>query len=91
MDTTIINIKTDPRVKSKAKKVASDLGLNLSGVLNAYLRQFIRTKSVYFSLNEENPSPFLIQAIKESEKQRKSKDYYSFNNPREAIDFLKKQ
>ncbi|HLD27469.1 MAG TPA: type II toxin-antitoxin system RelB/DinJ family antitoxin [Patescibacteria group bacterium] len=91
MNTTIINIKTDPKVKIKAKRIAFDLGLNLSGVLNAYLKQFIRTKSVYFSLNEENPSPFLMQAMKESEKQRKSKDYYSFNNPREAIDFLKKQ
>jgi addiction module RelB/DinJ family antitoxin len=90
MDSTIINIKTDPRVKSKAKKVATDLGLNLSGVLNAYLRQFIRTKSVYFSLNEESPSPFLMEALRESEEQRKSKDYYSFNNPKKAIDFLKK-
>ncbi|HLC64233.1 MAG TPA: type II toxin-antitoxin system RelB/DinJ family antitoxin [Patescibacteria group bacterium] len=90
MDTTIINIKTDPKVKSKAKRVAADLGLNLSGVLNAYLRQFIRTKSVYFSLNEEIPSPFLMEALKESEKQRKNKDYHSFDNPKEAIDFLKK-
>ena len=91
MNSTIINIKTDPKVKSRAKKVASDLGLNLSGVLNAYLRQFIRTKSVYFSLNEENPSPFLMEALKQSEKQRKSKGYYSFDNSKEAIDFLKKQ
>ena len=91
MDSTIINIKTDPKVKDKAKKVASDLGLNLSGVLNAYLRQFIRTKSVYFSLNEENPSPFLMEALRESEEQRKNKDYNSFDNPKKAIDFLKKQ
>ena len=90
MNATIINIKTDPKVKSKAKRVAADLGLNLSGVLNAYLRQFIRTKSVYFSLNEEIPSPFLMEALKESEKQRKNKDYHSFDNPKEAIDFLKK-
>ena len=90
MDTTIINIEPDPKVKSKAKRVAADLGLNLSGVLNAYLRQFIRTKSVYFSLNEEIPSPFLMEALKESEKQRKNKDYHSFDNPKEAIDFLKK-
>ncbi|MBU1131050.1 type II toxin-antitoxin system RelB/DinJ family antitoxin [Patescibacteria group bacterium] len=89
MNSTIINIKTNPKVKSEAKKTAADLGLSLSGVLNAYLRQFIRTKSVYFSLNEENPSPYLLEALKESEKQRKKKGVHSFDNPEEAIHFLK--
>ncbi len=54
------------------------------------MMQFIRTKSIYFSLNEENPSPFLIEALKESEKQRKNKDIHSFNKSKEAIEFLKK-
>ncbi|MFH0854265.1 MAG: type II toxin-antitoxin system RelB/DinJ family antitoxin [bacterium] len=46
---TIINIKADNEVKMKAKKIAEDLGLSLSAVINAYLKQFIRNKSVYFS------------------------------------------
>lgn len=46
---TLINIKADNDVKVKAKKIAEDLGLSLSAVINAYLKQFIRNKSVYFS------------------------------------------
>jgi len=46
---TLINIKADQEVKIKAKKIAQELGLSLSAVINAYLKQFIRNKSVYFS------------------------------------------
>ncbi len=47
---TIINIKTDKEIKKKAKKVAENLGFSLSAVINAYLRQFVRNREVYFGL-----------------------------------------
>ncbi|MFH1192249.1 MAG: DUF6364 family protein [bacterium] len=47
---TIINVKADQEIKIKAKKIAEDLGLSLSAVINAYLKQFVRNKSVYFSV-----------------------------------------
>jgi len=47
---TLINIKADQEVKIRAKKIAQELGLSLSAVINAYLKQFIRNKSVYFSV-----------------------------------------
>ena len=47
---TVINIKTDKEVKKNAQKVAAALGFSLSAVINAYLRQFIRNKEVYFGL-----------------------------------------
>ena len=50
MAKAIINIKADPEVKSKAQKVARQLGMPLSTVINAYLKQFIRTKEVHFSV-----------------------------------------
>lgn len=46
---TVIYIKTDKEVKENAQKLASSLGLNLSDVINASLRNFIRTREVYFS------------------------------------------
>lgn len=46
---TVINIKADRDIKIKAKKIAEELGLSLSAVINAYLKQFVRNKSVYFS------------------------------------------
>ncbi|MDP1538697.1 MAG: type II toxin-antitoxin system RelB/DinJ family antitoxin [bacterium] len=46
---TLINIKTDREVKKNAQKLAEELGLSLSDVLNASLRNFIRTREVTFS------------------------------------------
>lgn len=46
---TVINIKADKDIKIKARKIAEELGLSLSAVINAYLKQFVRNKSVYFS------------------------------------------
>lgn len=52
----MINIKAEREVKEKAQDVARELGMPLSTVINAYLRQFIRTKEVHFSL-EGNLKP----------------------------------
>ena len=46
---TVINIKTDKDIKQHAQKVAEELGLSLSAVVNAYLRQFVRNKEVHFT------------------------------------------
>jgi len=52
MAKTTINIKADADVKKRAQKTAEKLGLPLSVVVNAYLKQFIRTGEVYFSLGK---------------------------------------
>ncbi|GMQ95430.1 MAG: hypothetical protein BMS9Abin13_544 [Patescibacteria group bacterium] len=46
---TVIHIKTDEGVKEEAQKIARNLGLPLSTVVNAYLKEFIRDRSVRFS------------------------------------------
>ena len=46
---TVIHVKANKEVKENAQKAAKDLGLTLSDVLNASLRNFIRTREVYFS------------------------------------------
>ncbi len=53
MAKTLINIKADADVKEKAQKVARELGMPLSTIINAYLGQLIRTKEVYFALEGE--------------------------------------
>jgi len=46
---TVIHIKADKEVKENAQKLAHKMGLNLSDVINASLRNFIRTREVIFS------------------------------------------
>lgn len=47
---TVINVKVDRDTKHLARRVAADLGLSLSAVVNAYLKQFVRNKEANFSL-----------------------------------------
>jgi len=46
---TMINIKADAEVKKEAQRLAKNLGLSLSDVMNASLRNFIRTREVRIS------------------------------------------
>ncbi len=50
---TLINIKTDKEVKEKAQRIAKELGLPLSTVINAYLKEFIRSREVIFSVEPQ--------------------------------------
>ena len=47
---TVINLKTDWEVKKNAQELAKKMGLSLSAIINAYLRQFIRSRELYFSM-----------------------------------------
>lgn len=71
MSTVVINIKTDPKVKEKAQKIASELGFSLSALINGYIRHFVKTKTVYFSVKTEEPSEYMIEALRESEADRR--------------------
>jgi len=86
--TTIINFKTDIKVKSEAQKMANQMGLNLSDVLNIFLRKFIKEKEIHISLKE--PSDFLIKEIKEAEKEIKEGHMSpSFDNAKDAVKWLR--
>ena len=67
MKTAVINVKIDKKVKAGAQKVASELGFSLSSLINGYLRQLVKTKTVSFSLVNEEPSELLVKAIREAE------------------------
>jgi len=45
---TSILIKTDKKVKAAAQKAAKHVGIPLSTILNAYLRQFAREQRIEF-------------------------------------------
>ena len=49
MEKTLLNVKTDVKLKQEAQKVAQELGLPLGTIINAYLRELIREKKVVFS------------------------------------------
>jgi addiction module RelB/DinJ family antitoxin len=88
MKTAVINIKTDPKVKAEAKKVADELGFSLSSLLDGYMRHLVKTKTVFFSAKREEPSEYLIEAIKTAELNRKRGEYTSFSTKKGALKFV---
>ncbi|OGE26282.1 hypothetical protein A3C26_03775 [Candidatus Daviesbacteria bacterium RIFCSPHIGHO2_02_FULL_39_12] len=88
----VISIKVDPLTKKEAKYTAEKLGLSLSAVLKGFLKQFIRTKTITFSVAEgEEPSEYLIKAMKQAKKDWKAGNVSpSFDNAKNAIAWLHK-
>ncbi len=84
----VINFKTEDKVKKQAQKIATEMGLSLSDILNVYLRKFVKTKELHINVSE-TPSPYLVKSLKQSELDRKRGDVSpSFDNARDAINWL---
>lgn len=90
MEKTVLNIKTDKKVKQGAQKVARELGLPLGTIVNLYLRELAREKRVLFSVP---PTPnrqlqTLLKKIRSEAKKRKK--YVKPLAYEEAIEYLDK-
>jgi addiction module RelB/DinJ family antitoxin len=74
MEKTVINIKTDKKLKQEAQEVARELGLPLGTIINAYLRELAREKRVVFSVP---PTPnkqlqILLKKLRSEKQNRKN-------------------
>jgi len=91
MYTAVINIKTEEETKREAQKLASEIGVSLSALINAYLKHLVRTKKVQLSLDEE-PSPYLVKILKRAEKNlEEGKGSPVFRSGEEAVKWLEEQ
>lgn len=85
----MINIKADKEVKEEAQRVAQELGLPLSVVINAYLRQFIRNKEVHFFVEGELKSSTKKRLDRLHKDVREGKNLSpAFHSAKEAIRYL---
>lgn len=89
MKESIVNIKVNSKVKKQAQAVAEELGFSLSSILNAYLKELIKSKTVHFSAKEE-PSEWFKRELIRSEDDIKAGRVASFKNPEEALAYLDK-
>ncbi len=81
MNATTMNIRVDSEVKDSAKKILSELGLDLSTAVNIFLRQTIRVNGIPFDLKLDIPNEETKKAIKEAEKGiGMSKSFSSLND-----------
>lgn len=91
MYNAVINIKTEVETKKQAQYLASELGVSLSALINAYLKELVRTKKVKFSLDEV-PSEYLKRLMRKAEQNLKQgKASPIFRTGEEAVKWLEKQ
>ena len=90
MNDAVITLKTDFELKQKAMKLADELGFSLSAIINAYLKSFLRTKTVNFTtLDESRPTKYMIDSLKESKADIKlGRVSPAFTDAKSAIEWL---
>ena len=82
---TTMHIKVDKDIKEKSAKIAHNLGLSLSTIVNASLRNFIKTETFSVS-TAEKMTPYMESWLKEIEQDRKTGK--NFSEPFEATEEL---
>ncbi len=87
---TMMNIKIDKNLKTKAAKLADDMGFNLSSVIAAMLRNFVTTQELSVSM-APRMTPYLEGAIREVMKEKKNDRSPKFNNAKDADKWLDAQ
>jgi addiction module RelB/DinJ family antitoxin len=90
---TMMSLKTDKNIKAAAQKLAKEMGFPLSTLINAFLKQFVRHKTVYFSVfPPQTITDSLENELAVIEKDIKQNKNISpqFDNPDDVIKFLNK-
>ena len=86
---TILNVKTDKKLKADAKKVSAELGVPLSTVVNAFLKKFVREKEITLSANPLRPTPYLEEILEEAHTEYRSGKAHSFKSGDDMLTHLK--
>jgi len=71
MNTAILNIKTDPDTKLQLKAFAAKVGLPVSALMNAQIKQMLRSGKIELNVASE-PTPYLAKLISEAEADHKA-------------------
>lgn len=92
MNYTVVATKVDPQTKKEAMETAKELGMPLSVVIKAFLKQFIRTKTITVSARDEEPNEYLKSVMRQAEENwKKGKRSPVFETGEEAVAWLEKQ
>lgn len=88
MTKVVINFKVDKEVKEEAQKLARDLGVPLSTLVNAQIKQMLRSRTVTLT-TDLKPTPYLEKILLEVEKDLKTgKNITRTNSLEEALAHL---
>ena len=84
MQTTVL-FKTDRKLKEAAQKTAHNMGVPFSAVLNAFMREFVRSNTITFTAEGLKPTPHLARILKTGDDNLKRGDVEHFSNVNDAF------
>ncbi|MBI2054954.1 MAG: type II toxin-antitoxin system RelB/DinJ family antitoxin [Candidatus Sungbacteria bacterium] len=91
MEKTLLNVKTDKKLKQEAQMAARELGLPLGTIINAYLKEFIREKRVIFSvppMPNKRTQKLLRQIIKDIKSDKNARRPFAYEEALRHLDRL---
>mgnify|MGYP001616559530 CR=1 FL=1 len=90
MNSAVINIKTDPKLKQDMRRLAQEMGLPVGTIINAMMRDVVRERRVVFAvppaLNRRTQR--LLRSIDRDIRTGKNAD--GPFSPKEAVAYLKR-
>jgi addiction module RelB/DinJ family antitoxin len=88
MNTTSLHIKIEPKIKEEAQKAAEEIGLSLSAVTKALLKQFARTRRLSVGELPEIPNARTAAELRQSMEDIKAGRGKSFKNMQEMLGYI---
>ena len=83
--------KTDKKRKETAQKIAKNMGIPFSAVMNQVLKEIVNREQITFSAQEYEPTPYLKRLLIQGEKDLKTgKNIKTFNSLDELMADLNK-
>jgi antitoxin component of RelBE/YafQ-DinJ toxin-antitoxin module len=88
MTKTILNIKTDPATKRQLQEFAAEIGVPVSSIMNAQIKQMLRDRKIVLS-TELEPTPYLEKIMEQVEADLATgKNMTPVMNAKEAVAYL---
>jgi antitoxin component of RelBE/YafQ-DinJ toxin-antitoxin module len=86
--TVIMNIRLDEDTRRELKDFANEVGIPAASLVNATIKQMLRTREVTFSSALE-PTPYLERVMREAEAELAAGDVDTFETKEEALEHLR--
>lgn len=89
MNKTVLNFRTDHETKQQIQDLAAELGVPVSVILNAQIKQILRDRKIVLS-TELEPTPYLEKIMEQVEVDlTNNRNMTKVMNPTEALSFLR--
>ena len=86
--TVPVQIRIDKKTREEANELFKDLGTDMSGAVNMFLRQCVMTDSIPLKIRKPRPSKELLEVIEEAEAMANDPNTKTYETTEELLSAL---